>query len=146
MVMSTTLSLILILITVVLVLYALIVSRQRPALLFIIIPFFVYSVFYTWNITNYFKGSPLYGIPIDEHVQIITVKIDKPNIYVLLAHPEYDVPRYYVAPYNKNNEKQFNQLQQLAEGQLVAAGTFKLKPGGLPEYEFLYNLNPLPEK
>ena len=128
------------------VLYALIVSRQRPVLLFIIIPLFVYSVFYTWNIVNYFKGYPLSGIPIDEHVQIITVKVDKPNIYVLLAHPEHDVPRFYIAPHNENNEKQFNQLQRIAEGQLIASGTFKLKPGGLPEYEFLFNFNPLPEK
>ena len=142
----TTISLALMLITVVLVLYALIVSRQKPFLVFLIIPFFVYTVFYTWNVINYFKGYPLYNLPTNEQVQVISVKVNKPNIYVIIAEPGHAVPRYYVIPHTESNEKQFKGLQSKSENGVILQGQFKKAPGEQFEYDFEMKLTQLPLK
>ena len=78
----------LIFLNIILVLYALVVSGRRPLLVFSIIPVFVFTVFYTWNIINYYRGLPLLQMPTTD-VQLIATKVDKPHIYVLLGEKGY---------------------------------------------------------
>jgi len=146
MISMTTISLALMLITVILVLYALVVSRQKPLMVFLIIPFFVYTVFYTWNVINYFKGYPLYDLPTEEQVQVVSVKVNKPSIYIIIAEPGHAVPRYYIIPYTESNEKQFKGLQSMSENGVILQGQFKKAPGGGFEYDFEMKLTQLPLK
>lgn len=146
MISMTTISLALMLVTVVLVLYALVVSRQRPFLVFLIIPFFLYTVFYTWNVINYYKGWPLYNPPVDKQVQVVSVKVSKPSIYILIAEPGVPVPKYYIVPYTDSNEKQFKGLQTMSENGVIIQGQFKKAPGELQEYEFSLKITELPLK
>ena len=142
----TTISLALMLITVVLVLYTLIASRQKPFLVFLIIPVFVYTVFYTWNVINYFKGYPLYNLPTEEQLQIVSIKVNKPSIYIIVAEPDHAVPRYYVIPYTDSNEKNFKGLQSMSEKGVILQGQFKKAPGEQLEYDFEMKVTQSPRK
>lgn len=149
MISMTTISLALMLITVVLVLYALIVSRQKPFLVFLIIPIFVYTVFYTWDVINYFKGYPLYNLPTEEQIQVVSVKVNKPNVYIIISEPGHLVPRYYILPYTDSNETQFKGMQEMSENGVILQGEFKKSkkaPGEKMEYNFEMNIDELPLK
>lgn len=138
-------ALVLIFLNIILVLYALVVSGQRPLLVFTIIPVFVFTVFYTWNIINYYRGLPLQQIPTTE-VQLIASKIDKPHIYVLLGEKGYPYPRYYRLPYTKSNEEKTQRLQQTADAGVVIKGRFRFAAGENENFEFELLVPFIPEK
>ena len=135
----------LIFLNIILVLYALVVSGRRPLLVFSIIPVFVFTVFYTWNIINYYRGLPLLQVPTAE-VQLIASKVDKPHIYVLLGEKGYPYPRYYRLPYTKSNEEKMQRLQQAADAGVVVKGRFKFAAGEREDYEFELVTPMLPKK
>ena len=138
-------ALVLIFLNIILVLYALVISGQRPLLVFTIIPIFVFTVFYTWNIINYYRGLPLLKVPTTA-VQLIASKVDKPHIYVLLAEKGYPYPRYYRLPYSKSNEEKMQRLQQTVDAGVVIKGRFKFAAGEYIEYDFELLVPLLPEK
>lgn len=139
-------ALLLIFVNIVLVLYALVVSGQRPLLVFTIIPVFVFTVFYTWNIINFYKGWPINEVPTTE-VQLISSKVNKPDIYLLLAEPGVPYPKYYRLPYTKNNEEKIHRLQATANAGVVIKGKFRKHANGENEdYEFEFLIPLLPEK
>ena len=138
-------ALILIFLNIILVLYALVVSGQRPLLVFTIIPVFVFTIFYTWNIVNYYRGLPLHQVPPTE-VQLISSKVDKPNIYALLAEKGYPYPRYYLLPYTKSNEEKMQRMQQAADAGVVVKGRFKFSAGEQQNFEFEFVVPFIPEK
>ena len=72
-------------ITIIFCLYAIIISRKHKLLTFFLVPLFVFTSFYMYYITNLYKGMPLYDIPTGEDVTLISLKVGKPWIYLVIG-------------------------------------------------------------
>jgi len=140
----TTLVIILLSVTVIFCLYSLIVSSVRPLLTFLLIPLMIASCFFTWKAINYYKGYPIVTVP-DYEVQVVSVTVAKPWVYLLLIEPEHTTPRYYVIPYTKQNEREFNGVKKMVENGVVIKGILQHSQNH-DDYELKQNIQKLPPK
>ena len=107
-------------ITIVFCLYAIIISRKHKLLTFLLVPLFVFTSFYMYYITNLYKGMPLYDIPTDENVTLVSLKIGKPWIYLVIKLDEEEMAKLYAVPYTDENKKK---MQQVANSLTRQGGT-----------------------
>ena len=130
-------TLVLIILTMVLVLYAIVVSGKRPLLTFIIIPVFLYTAFHTYQIINYYKGTPIFPPPAEE-VTLVGMAVSKPWILLLIKEDTHETPRYYIMPYESDDREQYEGMQGRLEKGQVLRGTFEPKNLGENEkYNFV---------
>lgn len=120
--------------TVLLALYAIILSKKHPILTFILIPVFVFSLFYTWRIVEYYKGYPITKLTNNE-IQLVAIKVENPWILILVKEAEHSVPRYYMIPYNKENEDNLESLDKSLQEGNILKGKF-VNQGENENYQF----------
>ena len=97
-------------ITIIFCLYAIIISRKHTLLTFLLVPLFVFTSFYMYYITNLYKGMPLYDIPTGENVTLVSLKMGKPWIYLVIRLDGEEMAKLYAAPYTEENKEQMQQV------------------------------------
>jgi hypothetical protein len=106
-------------------LYALIQSKANKLYTFILIPLALIITSMTWQGIKMLQGMPVYGLPIDEKIEVLYVQNDEPWIYVLLNSIETQRgPVFYKIDWTVENEKKMKKLQE-AVGSSRAQGEFK---------------------
>ena len=118
--------------------YALIQSKANSLYTFIIIPLALLMASMTWQGIKLLQGMPVYGLPVDEKVEILYVQDNKPWIFVLLK--EENGPVLYKIDWSEENKKKMKKLQKKI-GSSLAQGKFELK-GNKGESESLH-FNPM---
>ena len=84
----------------------------------IIIPFLIFNLGFSWYSISSIMGYAYNGLPPTDH-QMLYAVVSKPNIYVLAQGPQ-DAPRLYVFDYDEETARKVGQAaQQIASGQLV---------------------------
>jgi hypothetical protein len=104
--------------------YALIQSKANSLYTFIIIPLALLMASMTWQGIKLLQGMPVYGLPVDEKVEILYVQDNKPWIFVLLK--EENGPVLYKIDWSEENKKKMKELQSKI-GSSFAQGKFKIK-------------------
>lgn len=92
-------------VTIIFCLYAIIISRKHKLLTFLLVPLFVFTSFYMYYITNLYRGAPLYDLPTEENVTLVSLKVGKPWIYVVIKREEEEMAKLYAMPYTDENKK-----------------------------------------
>ena len=118
--------------------YALIQSKANSLYTFIIIPLALLMASMTWQGIKLLQGMPVYGLPVDEKVEVLYVQDNKPWIFVLLK--EENGPVLYKIDWSEENKKKMKELQKKI-GSSLAQGKFELK-GNKGESESLH-FNPM---
>ena len=103
-------------------LYALIQSRANKLYTFVIIPLALLIASMTWQGIKALQGMPIYGLPIEQQVQVMFVHDSKPWIYVLLN--SVDGPKFYKIDWSEDNKKKMKDLQRKI-GSSEGDGKFK---------------------
>lgn len=104
--------------------YALIQSKANKLYTFIIIPLALLMASMTWQGIKLLQGMPVYGLPVDEKVEVLYVQDNKPWIFVLLK--EENGPVLYKIDWTEENKKKMKELQGTI-GSSLAQGKFMLK-------------------
>ena len=118
--------------------YALIQSKANSLYTFIIIPLALLMASMTWQGIKLLQGMPVYGLPVDEKVEVLYVQDNKPWIFVLLK--EENGPVLYKIDWSEENKKKMKELQRKI-GTSLAQGKFEIK-GNKGESESLH-FNPM---
>jgi len=118
--------------------YALIQSKANTLYTFIIIPLALLMASMTWQGIKLLQGMPVYGLPVDEKVEVLYVQDNKPWIFVLLK--EENGPVLYKIDWTEENKKKMKELQRKI-GTSLAQGKFEIK-GNKGESESLH-FNPM---
>lgn len=118
--------------------YALIQSKANSLYTFIIIPLALLMASMTWQGIKLLQGMPVYGLPVDEKVEVLYVQDNKPWIFVLLK--EENGPVLYKIDWSEENKKKMKELQRKI-GSSLAQGKFEIK-GNKGESESLH-FNPM---
>jgi len=90
-------------------LYALIQSKANKLYTFIIIPLALIMASMTWQGIKLLQGMPVYGLPMDEKIEVLYVQDDEPWIYVLLKTKKG--PVFYKIDWTEENKKKMKELQ-----------------------------------
>ena len=87
------------------ILVILIAIRQkfRIWILLLIIPFLIFNIGFSYHTINELWGYPKQGYPQGE-VELLTHKIEKPNVYILVRE-QNGKARLYLIPYTKKTEE-----------------------------------------
>ena len=111
--------------------YALIISRRKPVIVFLLTPLLLTARIYAgWAIYT-LVGSPIDGFP-DGQVEILHVEPARPHIYFLVLSLEEEDPghpKYHRVDYTENNRRTMMELKQRGERGLSTQGQFKPKGG-----------------
>jgi hypothetical protein len=105
--------------------YALIESKANKLYTFIIIPLALLMASMTWQGIKLLQGMPVYGLPIEEKVEVLYVQDNKPWIFVLLR--EENGPVLYKIDWSEENKKKMKMLKNkigssLAQGKFTKEG------------------------
>ena len=100
-------------------LYALIQSKLYT---FTIIPLALIIASMTWQGIKLLQGMPVYGLPMQQQVQVMFVHDSKPWIYVLLNSE--NGPKFYKIDWTEENKKKMKDLQKKI-GSSSGDGKFK---------------------
>lgn len=103
-------------------LYALIQSKANKLYTFIIIPLALIMASMTWQGIKLLQGMPVYGLPMNEKIEVLYVEDNKPWIFVLLR--EEHGPVLYKIDWTEANKKKMQELKRLIGGSF-AQGKFK---------------------
>jgi len=103
-------------------LYALIQSKANKLYTFIIIPLALIIASMTWQGIKLLQGMPVYGLPMQQQVQVMFVHDSKPWIYVLLNSE--NGPKFYKIDWTEENKKKMKDLQKKI-GSSSGDGEFK---------------------
>ena len=103
-------------------LYALIQSKANKLYTFIIIPLALIMASMTWQGIKLLQGMPVYGLPMNEKIEVLYVEDNKPWIFVLLR--EEHGPVLYKIDWTEENKKKMQELKRLIGGSF-AQGKFK---------------------
>ena len=122
-------------------LYALIQSKANKLYTFIIIPLALIIASMTWQGIKLLQGMPVYGLPMQQQVQVMFVHDSKPWIYVLLNSE--NGPKFYKIDWTEENKKKMKDLQkkigsssgdgEFKEGNPGESNSFFFTPGKEPE-------------
>ena len=83
--------------------------------LWIIIPFLIFNLGFSWYSISSLMGYAYNSLPPGDH-QLLHAVVSKPNIYVLAQGPD-DTPRLYVFDYDDETARKIGQVkQQIASG------------------------------
>jgi hypothetical protein len=108
-------------------------SGVRHWSLWIIIPFLIFNLGFSWYSISSLMGYAYNGLPPGNH-QLLHAVVSKPNIYVL-AQGFDESPRLYVFDYTDETARKIGQVkQQIAAGQRVM--TKRPSKGALEFYNF----------
>lgn len=105
-------------------LYALIQSKANKLYTFIIIPLALIMASMTWQGIKLLQGMPVYGLPMNEKIEVLYVEDNKPWIFVLLR--EEHGPVLYKIDWTEENKKKMQELKRRI-GSSFAQGKFKKK-------------------
>lgn len=106
--------------------------------LWIIIPFLIFNLGFSWYTISSLMGYPYHNTPPSEH-QLLHFIVAKPNIYVLAKELNVE-PRLYVFDYDEKTVKQLAEAKrQMQAGQRVMIDK-KVRPDGNIELKF-YNFS-----
>ena len=103
-------------------LYALIQSKANKLYTFIIIPLALIMASMTWQGIKLLQGMPVYGLPMNEKIEVLYVEDNKPWIFVLLR--EEHGPVLYKIDWTEENKKKMQELKRRI-GSSFAQGKFK---------------------
>ena len=103
-------------------LYALIQSKANKLYTFIIIPLALIMASMTWQGIKLLQGMPVYGLPMNEKIEVLYVEDNKPWIFVLLR--EEHGPVLYKIDWTEENKKKMQELKRLI-GSSFSQGKFK---------------------
>jgi len=120
-------------------LYALIQSKANKLYTFIIIPLALLMASMTWQGIKLLQGMPVYGLPIDEKIEVLYVQDAEPWIFVLLKTKKG--PVFYKIDWTDENKKKMKDLQKMI-GSSFAQGKFK-KPRNFGEDSKSYYFTPM---
>ena len=120
-------------------LYALIQSKANKLYTFIIIPLALIIASMTWQGIKLLQGMPVYGLPMQQQVQVMFVHDSKPWIYVLLNSE--NGPKFYKIDWTEENKKKMKDLQKKI-GSSDGDGEFKEgNPGESDSFFFTPMMN-----
>ena len=91
-------------------LYALIQSKANKLYTFTIIPLALIIASMTWQGIKMLQGMPVYGLPMQQQVQVMFVHDSKPWIYVLLNSE--NGPKFYKIDWTEENKKKMKDVQK----------------------------------
>jgi hypothetical protein len=101
--------------------------------LWIIIPFLVFNLGFSWYSISSLLGYPYANTPPSEH-QLLHYIVAKPKIYVLAVGKGED-PRFYVFDYDPETAKKLSQAgREMESGQRVMIRENKLNSNGKLEF------------
>jgi len=120
-------------------LYALIQSKANKLYTFIIIPLALIMASMTWQGIKLLQGMPVYGLPMNEKIEVLYVEDNKPWIFVLLR--EKHGPVLYKIDWTEENKKKMQELKRLIGGSF-AQGKFK-KEGNQGETQDSFIFTPM---
>ena len=103
-------------------LYALIQSKANKLYTFIIIPLALIMASMTWQGIKLLQGMPVYGLPMNEKIEVLYVEDNKPWIFVLLR--EEHGPVLYKIDWTEENKKKMQELKRLI-GSSFSQGKFE---------------------
>ena len=120
-------------------LYALIQSKANKLYTFTIIPLALIIASMTWQGIKLLQGMPVYGLPMQQQVQVMFVHDSKPWIYVLLNSE--NGPKFYKIDWTEENKKKMKDLQKKI-GSSSGDGKFKEgNPGESKSFFFTPMMN-----
>ena len=120
-------------------LYALIQSKANKLYTFTIIPLALIIASMTWQGIKMLQGMPVYGLPMQQQVQVMFVHDSKPWIYVLLNSE--NGPKFYKIDWTEENKKKMKDLQKKI-GSSDGDGEFKEgNPGESDSFFFTPMMN-----
>jgi hypothetical protein len=93
----------------------------------------------TWQGIKLLQGMPVYGLPMDEKIEVLYVQDDEPWIYVLLKTKKG--PVFYKIDWTEENKKKMKELQKMIGGSF-AQGKFK-KEGNKGETQNSFIFTPM---
>jgi len=120
-------------------LYALIQSKANKLYTFIIIPLALIMASMTWQGIKLLQGMPVYGLPMNEQIEVLYVEDNKPWIFVLLR--EEHGPVLYKIDWTEENKKKMQNLKRLI-GSSFSQGKFE-KEGNKGETQDSFIFTPM---
>ena len=120
-------------------LYALIQSKANKLYTFIIIPLALIMASMTWQGIKLLQGMPVYGLPMNEQIEVLYVEDNKPWIFVLLR--EEHGPVLYKIDWTEENKKKMQELKRLI-GSSFSQGKFE-KEGNKGETQDSFIFTPM---
>lgn len=106
--------------------------------LWIIIPFLVFNLGFSWHSISSLMGYPYDNTPPNEH-QLLHFVVSKPDIYVLAKGPKEE-PRLYVFDYSEETAKRLSEAKKQMQGGQTVLIKKDVKPNGNTELKF-YNFS-----
>ena len=107
-------------------LYVLIYNGKKDLTTFILVPLILIVGTISGYSLQLLKGTPIYQIPVGE-VQIVSMHIEKPTIWVLVKGEGDSTPKFYGMPYTKETAENLQsiQAQNQSSGKFVVVSTNK---------------------
>ena len=107
-------------------LYVLIYNGKKDFTTFVLVPLILFVGIVSGYSLQVLKGTPIYNIPTGE-VQVISINIEKPTIWVLVKGEGDSTPKFYGMPYTKETAENLQSIQaeNQSSGKFVVVSTNK---------------------
>lgn len=92
--------------------YAIIISNKHTIVTFFLVPLLVITSIVSSVTIFTLQGTPIYQEPVNKNIDVISISIAKPWIYMVARDTDYDdaPPKFYAFAYTKERAKELQEI------------------------------------